>query len=41
MVAPANSANKNIQLQFSGEREEEFSVKVTLRDVSVSENFVI
>ena len=41
MVARANSANQNIQLQFSGKREEHFSVKLTLGDVSVSENFVI
>jgi len=41
MVARANSANKNIQLQFSGERGEKFSVKLTLGNVSVMENFVI
>ena len=41
MVARANSANKNMQLHFSGEPGETFSVKVTLGDVSVIENFVI
>ena len=41
MVASGNSANKNMQLQFSGERGEKFSVKLTLEDVSVVENFLI
>lgn len=41
MEAKANSANKNMQLQFSGEPGEEFSVKVTLGNVSVIEKFVI
>lgn len=41
MEAQARSVNKNIQLQFSGEPGERFSVKVVLGDVSVVENFVI
>lgn len=41
MEAQARSANKNIQLQFSGEPGERFSVKVVLGDVSVVEDFVI
>ncbi len=41
MTVSANSANKNIQLRFIGEQGERFSVKITLEDVSVIENFVI
>lgn len=41
MEAQARSVNKNIQLQFSGEPGERFSVKVVLGDVSVVEDFVI
>lgn len=41
MEAQARSTNKNIQLQFSGEPGERFSVKVVLGDVSVIEDFVI
>ncbi len=41
MEATARSANNHIQLQFSGSPRERFSVKVTLGDVSVIENFVI
>jgi hypothetical protein len=41
MEAQTRSSNKNIQLQFSGEVGERFSVKVALGDVSVIEDFVI
>jgi hypothetical protein len=41
MEATARSANSYIQLQFSASPREYFSVKVTLGDVSVIENFVI
>jgi len=41
MEAQTRSSNKNIQLQFSGEFEERFSVKVTLGNLSVIEDFVI
>jgi len=41
MEAQTRSSNKNIQLQFSCEVGERFSVKVALGDVSVIENFVI
>ena len=41
MAARANSANKNMQVQFSGKPEEHFSVKVTLGNVSVIEQFVL
>lgn len=41
MEAQARSANSYIQLQFSGSQGEHFSVKVTMGDVSVIENFVI
>lgn len=41
IVIEGNSANKNMQLQFDGERGEKFSIKLTLGDVSVIENFVI
>lgn len=39
--AYARSDNKNIQLEFSGESGDRFSVKVALGDVSVTENFII
>ncbi|PSB41690.1 hypothetical protein C7B80_29875 [Cyanosarcina cf. burmensis CCALA 770] len=39
--ARAKSDNKNIQLEFTGELGDCFSVKVALDDVSVTENFVI
>lgn len=39
--AHARSDNKTIQLEFDGEPGDRFSVKVTLGDVSVTENFVI
>ncbi len=41
MEAVTKSANKNIQLQFSGQPGEQFSIKLTLGEVSVSEDFVI
>ncbi len=41
MEATTRSTNTHIQLQFSGYGGERFSVKVTLGDVSVIENFVI
>ena len=41
MEVSANSANKNMQLQFCSEPQEEFSVKVTLGDTSVIEKFVV
>lgn len=41
MEAQARSSNKNIQLQFSGESGERFSIKMTLGNVSVIEDFVI
>lgn len=41
LEAQARSADNYIQLQFSGEAEERFSVKVALGDVSITENFVI
>ncbi|WP_246162737.1 MULTISPECIES: DUF1822 family protein [Brasilonema] len=37
----AGSDNQSIQLEFSGEPGDSFSVKVALGDVSVTENFVI
>jgi hypothetical protein len=37
----SRSDNKNIQLEFSGEPGDRFSVKVALGDVSVTENFII
>lgn len=39
--ARTRSDNKNIQLEFSGESQDRFSVKVVLGDVKVTENFVI
>ena len=41
MEAQTRSNNKNIQLQFSGELGERFSIKVALGDVSVVEDFII
>ena len=41
LEAQARSADNYIQLQFSGEPRERFSVKIALGDVSITENFVI
>lgn len=41
LEAQARSADNYIQLQFSGEPEERFSVKITLGDASITEHFVI
>jgi Protein of unknown function (DUF1822) len=41
MEAQTRTSNKNIQLQFSGEVGESFSVKLALEGVSTVENFVI
>jgi hypothetical protein len=41
MEAQSRSTNSYIQLHFSGSEGEHFSVKVTMGDVSVIENFVI
>jgi hypothetical protein len=41
MDVQAGSGNTTIQLEFSGEPEDCFSVKVALNDVSVIEDFVI
>lgn len=41
LEAKASSENKNIQLEFSGEPGDRFSVNIVLGDVSVTENFVI
>ena len=41
MEAQTRSSNKNIQLEFSGEVGERFSIKVVLGDVSVVEDFII
>lgn len=41
MEAHTRSTNKNVQLQFSGEVGERFSVKVALGDTSVVEDFII
>lgn len=41
MEAQTRSSNKNIQLQFSAEEGERFSVKLTLGHISVTEDFVI
>ena len=41
MEAQTRSSNKNIQLQFSAEEGERFSVKLALGDISVTEDFVI
>lgn len=40
MEAHTRNHNKNIQLEFSNDLEEHFSVKLTLGDVSAIENFV-
>lgn len=40
MEAHTRNHNKNIQLKFSNDLDEHFSVKLTLRDVSAIENFV-
>jgi Protein of unknown function (DUF1822) len=41
MEAQTRSSNKNIQLEFSCEMGEHFSVKLALGDISITENFVI
>jgi hypothetical protein len=41
LEAQARSADNYIQLQFKGETGEHFGVKVSLNDVSVTENFII
>ncbi|MBD2450316.1 DUF1822 family protein [Nostoc sp. FACHB-152] len=41
MEAQTRNTNKNIQLQFSGEIGEHFSVKLVLEDTSAIENFAI
>jgi hypothetical protein len=41
LQAQARSADNYIQLQFSGEPGERFSVKITLNDVSIIEDFAI
>ncbi|QSJ17351.1 DUF1822 family protein [Nostoc sp. UHCC 0702] len=41
LEAQARSADNYIQLQFKGETQEQFSVQVSLDDMSITENFVI
>jgi len=41
LEAQARSADNYLQLQFRGELEEQFSVQVSLDDMSITENFVI
>lgn len=41
MDVQAGGDNKTIQLEFGGESEDRFSVKVVLGDVSMTENFII
>jgi len=41
LEAQSMSENKNIQLEFTGEPEDRFSVRIILGDVVVTENFVI
>ncbi|MEA5504773.1 DUF1822 family protein [Halotia wernerae UHCC 0503] len=41
MEAQTRSSNKNIQLEFSCELGERFSVKLALGDISITENFAI
>ncbi len=41
MEAQTRSSNKNIQLEFSCELGESFSIKLALGDISITENFVI
>lgn len=41
MEAQTRNSNKNIQLEFSCEVGERFSVKLVLRDISITENFAI
>ncbi|MFN6487503.1 MULTISPECIES: DUF1822 family protein [unclassified Nostoc] len=41
MEAQTRSSNKNIQLEFSCEVRERFSVKLVLGDISITENFAI
>ena len=40
MEAQGRDENQNIQFEFSGEAGDRFRVKVTLDDVSVTEDFV-
>jgi len=37
----AKSDNKSIQLEFTGETQDRFSIKIAVGNVSVTENFVI
>lgn len=41
MQAQARNTNKNICLDFKGNTKEQFSIKVILGDISITENFVI
>lgn len=41
LEAQARSADNYVQLQFRGETQENFSVRVTLNDISITEQFVI
>ncbi|WGV26507.1 DUF1822 family protein [Halotia branconii] len=41
MEAQTRNSNKNIQLEFSCEVGERFSIKLALGDISITENFVI
>lgn len=41
LEAQARSADNYVQLQFRGDLQEEFSVQVSLSDMSITENFVI
>ncbi|HIK08366.1 MAG TPA: DUF1822 family protein [Trichormus sp. M33_DOE_039] len=41
LEAQARSADNYVQLQFRGDLQEEFSVQVSLGDMSITENFVI
>ncbi|MBH8565578.1 DUF1822 family protein [Nostoc sp. CENA67] len=41
LEAQARSADNYIQLQFKGEIQEQFSVQVSLDDMSITENFII
>ncbi|MBV6627751.1 MAG: DUF1822 family protein [Rivularia sp. (in: Bacteria)] len=40
MEASTRNHNKNIQLEFSNDKNEQFSVKLSLGDISAMENFV-
>jgi hypothetical protein len=41
LEATARTADNWIQLEFSGQSQEQFSVKAALGDVSITEHFVI